>query len=111
VLARVGSAAYPPGRERPKDAATAVVGSTEICLPLGDMINVQEEQARLSKEIRKVEEELERIQTKLGNAEFLSKAKEAVIQKERDKEGQYEEKLRALNLSLDRMKKIQEGRT
>jgi valyl-tRNA synthetase len=110
VLARVGSVNYPAGGERPKDAATAVVGSTEICLPLGDMINVQEEQARLTKEVRKVEEDLGRIQTKLGNAEFLSKAKAAVIQKERDKAGQYEEKLRALNLSLDRMKEIQAGR-
>jgi valyl-tRNA synthetase len=110
ALGRVGSVDYPAGSERPKDAATSVVRATEICLPLGDMINVQEERARLTKEVRKLEEELARIQKKLDNAEFLSKAKEAVIQKEREKAGQYEEKMRALNLSLDRMAKIQAGR-
>jgi valyl-tRNA synthetase len=107
TLARAGSVSYPATGERPKGAATAVVGSIEICLPLGDMINLQEEQARLKKEVRKVEEELARIQKKLSNTEFLRKAKEAVIQKEREKASQYEEKMRALNLSLER---IQESR-
>jgi valyl-tRNA synthetase len=71
------------------------------------MINLREEQARLTKEIRKLEEELARIQKKLSNAEFLRKAKETVIQKEREKASQYEEKMRTLNLSLER---IQESR-
>ena len=53
-----------------------------------------------------MEEELARIQKKLSNPQFLSKAKEAVIQKEREKSTQHEEKLRALNLSLERLREI-----
>jgi valyl-tRNA synthetase len=109
-LARVGAIDYMTSGERPKGAATAVVGSTEIYLPLGDMINLQEEQARLTKEVRKVEEELARIHKKLANNEFLSKAKEQVVQKEREKASQYEEKRRTLNLSLERIQEIQAGR-
>ena len=82
------------------------MGSVEIYLPLGDMINLQEERTRLTKETSKVEEELARIQKKLSNPQFLSKAKEAVIQKEREKSTQHEEKLRALNLSLERLREI-----
>ncbi|MGH7824544.1 MAG: valine--tRNA ligase [Candidatus Binatia bacterium] len=107
VLARVGSADYRDTEARPKGAATAVAGATEIYVPLGDMINLEEEQARLNKEVGKIEEELARVQKKLSNAEFLNKAKESVIQKEREKANQYAEKMRALKLSLER---IQAGR-
>ena len=85
LLARVGSIEYLTVGERPKGAAMAIVGGTEIHLPLGDMINCEEEQARLTKEVDKVEEELSRVQKKLGNPRFLGKAKEEVIQKEREK--------------------------
>ena len=106
-LARVGPVEYLTSGERPKGAATAVVGSIEIYLPLGDMIDLQEQRVRLSKEAGKVEEELARIQKKLSNPEFIAKAKEEVIQKEREKSTQYGEKLRALNLSLERLRDIE----
>jgi valyl-tRNA synthetase len=107
ALARVGSIEYLTSGERPKGAATAIVGSTEIYLPLGGMINLQEERARLAKETSKVEEELSRIQKKLSNPEFLAKAKEQVIQKEREKLTLHQEKLRTLNLSLERLREIE----
>ena len=47
-LARVGPVEYLTSGERPKGAATAVVGSIEIYLPLGDMIDLQEQRARLT---------------------------------------------------------------
>lgn len=110
LLARIGPTEYLSSGERPRAAATAVVGATEIYLPLDDMIDFQEEHARLAKEIGKVQEELARIEKKLSNPEFLAKAKEQVIQKEREKAGQYEEKRRTLNLSLERIQQIQAER-
>jgi valyl-tRNA synthetase len=111
ALARAGTAEYLTGGERPKDAATAVVGATETYLPLGDLLNIEEEQARLTKEVRKAEEELARIQKKLSNADFLRKAREEVVRKEREKASQYEEKMRTLNRSLARIQQIQLGRS
>ena len=110
-LARVGTIEYLTSGDRPKGAATALVGSTEVYLPLGEMINVEEERTRLAKEIRKAEDELSRAQKKLANTDFLNKAKEEVVQKEREKAGQYEEKIRTLNLSLERIQEFQGERS
>src|SRR5204863_5084975 len=110
ALARVGSADFLSAGDRPKDAATAVVGALEIYLPLGGLVNLDEEKARLSKEVGKIEGELGRVQKKLANSDFLSKAKEEVIQKERDKLSDYSEKLRALKGSLEKILEIQPGR-
>ncbi len=106
-LARVGSVTYQTSGERPKGAATAMIGGTEIYLPLGDMIKPEEERARLGREVRKVEEELSRVQKKLCNPEFLAKAKDEVIQKEQEKSTQHNEKLRALNRSLEWLREIE----
>jgi valyl-tRNA synthetase len=110
LLARVGAAEYFAGGDRPKGAATAVVGATEIYLPLDDVLNLDEEHARLMKEAGKITAELARVQRKLGNGEFLSKAKHEIVQKERDKALQYEDKLRALNLSIARIGELKAGR-
>jgi valyl-tRNA synthetase len=108
LLARVGSTEYMTGGDPPKTAAMAVTGPIEIYLPLGDLINVEEERARLYKEAQKMEEELSRVQRKLSNQEFLSKAKETVVVKEREKAGQYQEKMLALKRSLERLQEIDE---
>jgi len=110
-LARVGATDYVTSGDRPKSAATAIVGSTELYLPLAQMINLNEERGRLTKEIDKAKDELSRVQKKLSNTDFLNKAKEEVVQKEREKAGQYEEKIRTLNLSLERLEEFQAGRS
>jgi len=111
VLARVGSADFRPVGDGPKGAVTAVVGGTEIYLPLDDLVNFDEEHARLLKEIGKVEEEFSRVHKKLTNNEFIAKAKQEVIEKERDKARQFEEKIRALRVSLDKLEEIRAGRS
>jgi len=74
-----------------------------------DVVSKDPEKQHIAKEVRKVEEELLRIEKKLANPDFLAKAKEEVIQKERGKASQYEEKMRTLKLSLERIHEIQEG--
>jgi valyl-tRNA synthetase len=108
-LARVGSTEYVTGGDPPKGAAIAVVRAIEVYLPFGDLINLEEERGRLNKEVRKIQEELARVQTKLANQDFLSKAKEAVVSKERQKAEQYEEKIRTLNGSLKRLQEIEQA--
>jgi valyl-tRNA synthetase len=111
ALARVAAAEYRSLAERPKGAATAVVGAIEIYLPLDDLVNLDDERARLTKEVRKVEDEFSRVQNKLSNSDFLAKAKAEVIEKERDKARQFEEKIRTLRGSLEKLDEIQAGRT
>ena len=109
-LARVGSAEYLGAGAGPKGAATAVVGAMEIYLPLDDLINLGEERARLTKEVAKMEDEIARVQKKLSNNDFVAKAKPDVIQKERDKAAQFDEKLRTLQSSLAKIEDLQAGR-
>jgi valyl-tRNA synthetase len=111
ALARVGTAEYRGAGEAPKGAATAVVGAVEVYLPLDDLINLDEERARLAKEVVKIEGELARVQNKLTNGDFVAKAKAEVIQKERDKAVQFEEKIRTLKSSLEKIQEIQAGRS
>jgi valyl-tRNA synthetase len=110
ALARVGSAVYLGSGDRPKRAATAVVGSAEIYLPIDDLVNLDEERVRLTKEVDKVTDEIARVHKKLGNPDFVSKAKQEVIQREREKAIEYQEKLRTLKGSLDQIEEIQAER-
>ena len=109
-LARVGVAEFLAIGNRPKGAATAVVGATEIYLPLDDLVNLDEERARLAKEVGKVEDELARVQKKLSNNDFLAKAKEEVVENERQKASQFEEKIKTLRGSLERIQELQAER-
>ena len=110
-LARVGASEFRPAGDRPKGAATAVIGAMEIYLPLDDLVNLDEERARLAKEVGKVEDELARVQKKLANGDFLAKAKTEVVHKEREKATQFEEKIRTLRSSLEKIQEIQAGRS
>ena len=110
TLARVGSAEYRGPGGPPKGAATAVVGALEIYLPLDDLVNLEEERARLSKEVGKIQGELARVEKKLSNDDFIAKAKPEVIQKEKSKAVEFEEKIRTLRSSLEKIQEIQAGR-
>jgi valyl-tRNA synthetase len=109
-LARVGGVEFQHAGERPKGAATAVVGTLEVYLPLDDLINLDDERARLSKEVGKIQDELARVQKKLANADFLAKAKEEIVHKEKEKASEFEEKIRTLRSSLEKIQEIQTGR-
>ncbi len=109
-LARIGTAEFRGPGAAPKGAATAVIGAVEIYLPLDDLINLDEERLRLVKEVAKMEDEVTRLQKKLGNRDFVAKAKQEVIQKEREKAAQYDEKLITLRSSLAKIEDLQAGR-
>ena len=54
-------------------------------LPLEGVIDVAAERARLDKEIAKVDADIKRIDAKLGNADFVARAPEEVVEGEREK--------------------------
>ena len=51
------------------------------------------------------------MQKKLANGDFLAKAKNEVVHKEREKATQFEEKIRTLRSSLEKIQEIQAGRS
>ncbi|WP_369902452.1 valine--tRNA ligase [Bacillus manliponensis] len=91
--------------EAPEKAMTAIVSGAELFLPLADLINLDEEKARLEKELEKFDKEVERVQKKLANEGFVAKAPAAVIEGERAKEKDYLEKREAVRQRLADLQK------
>lgn len=81
---------------KPAQAAHAVAAGVEIFVPLGGLVDMEKERVRLAKEIDAVEKELARVEGKLGNPGFLSKAPADVVAKERDKQVELSAKREAL---------------
>jgi len=84
-LARTAKIVFQADGEKPKSSATSVVGEVEVFVPLKGLINLEDEERRLQKEITKIIEELNRTHLKLRNEEFLRKARPEAIEKEREK--------------------------
>lgn len=64
-------------------AATALVGSLELLVPMADVIDINAEITRLEKEIDKLQKEHEKINTKLSNASFVQNAPSDVVSQEK----------------------------
>jgi valyl-tRNA synthetase len=69
----------------PQGSAQFVIGEAVAGLPLGDVIDFAKERVRLEKELKKAEDEIGRFEAKLGNAQFVSRAPEDVLQEQREK--------------------------
>ena len=89
------------GAEKPENAMATVVAGLEVYLPLKGLIDVEKETARLSKERESLTKELARITGKLGNEGFMAKAPAAVVEKERAKAQECEDKLGAIRERME----------
>ena len=106
-LARLGEIRYQKDGERPRGAALAVIDSAEIHVPLAGLVNLQEENKRIEKEIGKVVNDLAGVQRKLGDAKFIERAPEEVVEEQRERAVQLEEKRQTLEKNLERLRQIQ----
>lgn len=74
-----------------KDALSSVIAGAEIYIPLEELIDIEKEIERLQKEKQNLEKELDRVNSKLGNEGFVSKAPAKVIEEEKGKRIKYQE--------------------
>ncbi|MEO1844994.1 MAG: valine--tRNA ligase [Akkermansiaceae bacterium] len=86
------SADYDP----PKGTPVVVTGLGELYLPLEGLVDVGAEKKRIDGEIAKVQKELSRSESMLGNSKFVENAKPEVVQKERGRLEDWREKLAQL---------------
>ncbi len=101
-LARVGEVSL--AESAPKGAAQIVLGEATVCLPLGSLIDLKAEAARLQKEVAKVTEEIARLHKKLSNEKFVANAPEDVVAAEREKLAEYGESQARLSVALERVR-------
>ena len=99
----------PPGAPRPRKAAVHVEPEVEVHLPLAGLIDFAAEKARVEKELQKLEGELAGIAKRLDNPGFLERAPAEVVEKDRARAAELEEKRDKLTRHLDRVTRAEDG--
>ncbi|MCT6926683.1 MAG: valine--tRNA ligase [Lysinibacillus fusiformis] len=94
------------GLEAPGQSMTAVITGAQVFLPLVGLINLEEEIARLEKELEKWAKEVKLVTGKLSNEKFVSKAPEALVNVEREKLADYESKHAVVLKRLEELKNM-----
>src|SRR5206468_8769473 len=87
----------------PKNALQIVVSEATYALPVGEVIDLKAESMRLQKEIRKLADEVGKIDAKLGNANFVARAPEEVVEEQRERRQQAEQTRARLSTALERL--------
>jgi valyl-tRNA synthetase len=101
-LARVSSIAT--ADQPPAAAAQIIIGDALACLPLQGIVDFAAEKSRLEKEMARVKSDIARIEAKLGNADFVERAPEDVVEGEREKRDEAETRRRKIDEALERLK-------
>lgn len=87
-----------------EDTSHSVIDGTEIYLPLSDLIDYEKEIERLEKEKARLQNELDRVNGKLNNEKFMSKAPENIVIEEREKLEKYQSMMEKVVERLEQMK-------
>jgi len=101
-LARLAKIEAPAADERQrlqaaKSAIQVVVGGATLSLDLAGTVDLEKERARLAKDAGSIESEIAKVAQKLGNQQFLAKAKPEVVEEQRERQME-------LRASLDRVR-------
>ena len=87
----------------PKGSVQLVLRGDVVCLPLAGIIDIAAETARLGKEKARALDDIARVDNKLGNANFVARAPEEVIEGEKEKREEASERLKRVEEALARL--------
>ncbi|MDO4765869.1 MAG: valine--tRNA ligase [Eubacteriales bacterium] len=86
-----------------EDWLSVVIPNAVIYMPFAELVDLEQEKQRLEKEIKKLLDEIDRIDKKLGNAGFVAKAPEKVVEEEKAKRENYQNMLKQAEESRARL--------
>ncbi len=92
--------------EAAPESATGLVGKMKVLLPLGSLIDKTEELARLEREIGKLQKDLVKVEGKLNNANFIDRAPENVVAKEKSRASELKLAIEQLNEQKQKVEKL-----
>lgn len=93
--------------EKPANSASFMINTTEYYIPMGNMIDVEAEKARILTELDYQKGFLETVMNKLGNERFVQNAPPVVIENERKKKADAESRIKSLG---DSLRELESGR-
>ena len=102
-LLRLGNMTIGMAMEKPGYAASSVVNGQEIFIPLKGLIDTGIERDRLQKEIDRLEGQLRGVMAKLSNQNFVGKAAPDIIEKEKNKQQNFEQTIQKLKANLEQL--------
>ncbi len=91
------------GHAHAAGAIQIVLGEATGYLHVADVIDIGQEKARLAKEIARLVGEIEKVDRKLGNADFIAKAKPEVVEEQRDRREEWTAARAKLSEALERL--------
>ena len=86
------------------DAVSVVIANATIYMPFADLVDIEAEIARLTKEEERLNSEIARCKGMLSNEKFISKAPEAKVNAEKEKLANYEQMLSQVSERLNSLK-------
>ena len=100
-LARISDITAAPAA--PEQSLQLIVRGEVAALPLAGIIDIEAETARLTKERGKLDGEIAKIDAKLGNADFLARAPEEVVDEQRERRAEAEARRAKIDEALARL--------
>ncbi|HTU60028.1 MAG TPA: class I tRNA ligase family protein, partial [Polyangiales bacterium] len=105
-LAKLESLTWLAPDAEPPMTAIQLVGEMQVLVPIAGFIDKDAELARLQKEIGKVKQDMQKVESKLNNADFIARAPAEVVQKDKARVAELSSALSDLNAQLVRMQKV-----
>ena len=102
-LARLDGITLAADATLPEGAVQAIVDEAVFALPVGAVIDIAGEKSRLEKELGKLAGEIGKIDAKLANANFVSRAPEEVVEEQRDRLAELRQSRDRLTEAVDRL--------
>ena len=87
-----------------ENAVSIVTDAATLYIPLGDLVDLEKERERLTNELARVDGEITRLEAKLANEGFVSRAPAAIVDGERQKLAKYRETKTQLEEALKKMR-------
>ena len=84
-------------------SAQIILDETLIILPLAEVIDFNVEKERLNKELKKADTEITKLEEKLSNSDFLTRAPEDVVQEQRQKLDTFKDVKERICIAINRL--------
>ena len=87
----------------PAGSVQTVAGDATLALPIADVVDLAAERARLERELKKISDEIGKLDAKLANEKFIARAPEHVVEEQRERRSEAEQARGKLSDALSRL--------